>query len=98
METKCINGTYRCSQIGSSGGMDCCGILLASGETKLIDWHGNVNALCPFDDEKQINFKQFMEIVDGYRCRECKVTIGEGCKAYNCIGWKNLNTPINIEE
>lgn len=98
MTAHCKDDGARCSKIGSSGGMDCCGILLALGETKFVDSSGYINGCCPFDEKKQITFEQFMEIVDGYRCRECKVTIGEGCKPHNCIGWKNLNTPINIEE
>lgn len=103
MTAHCKDEGFRCSQIGSTGGMECCGYLLASGEIKLIDSSGNINAECPLgekniDSVKRINFEKFMEIVDGYRCRGCKVNIGEGCRPHNCNGWKNLNNTINKGE
>ena len=44
---KCISGPYRCSRIGYSGGKECCGYLLAAGETKFINGSGVINEPCP---------------------------------------------------
>ena len=44
---KCINSPYRCSRIGFSGGKECCGYLLAIGETKFISSAGIINEPCP---------------------------------------------------
>lgn len=44
---KCINGPYKCSRIGFSGGKECCGYLLAIGETKFINLEGTINEPCP---------------------------------------------------
>lgn len=44
---KCINGPW-CSRIGLSGGKECCGYLLAVGETKFINSSGIINEPCPF--------------------------------------------------
>ena len=48
---KCINGSYRCSRIGFSGGKECCGYLLAVGETKFI-YNGFINDQCPLPQDK----------------------------------------------
>ena len=53
-EMKCINGPYRCSRIGYSGGKECCGYLLATGETKFVGSAGIINEPCPLNRKAQI--------------------------------------------
>jgi len=55
---KCINGPYRCSRIGFSGNRECCGFLLALGETKFINSAGVINEPCPLPEEKITDTKK----------------------------------------
>lgn len=49
---KCKDGIYNCSNIGISGKRECCGLLLAVGETKFLNGD-SINGACPLEAQQK---------------------------------------------